>query len=169
MAESQSVVVTGATGGVGARIVDRLRREGWRVFAAARRPRAIGSDGVVGVQLDLENSDSMAAATETITGQLGSHGLDALINCAGVLVDGPVELIPDDELRRAFEVNVIGPTSLTRRLLPSLRAAGSSISAPSPLKLRRRSLARPAHPSPLWRRSTTRCGWSALSLASKLS
>ena len=53
MAESKSVVVTGATGGVGARIVDRSFREGWRVFAAARCPRAIGRDGVVGVQLDL--------------------------------------------------------------------------------------------------------------------
>jgi NAD(P)-dependent dehydrogenase (short-subunit alcohol dehydrogenase family) len=120
-------VITGATGGVGARLVNRFLREGWRVFAAARRAGAIGCDGVVGVQLDLESSDSMAAATETIIGQLGPHGLDALINCAGVIVDGPVELIPDDELRRSFAVNVIGPISLTRRLLPSLRTARGRI------------------------------------------
>ena len=98
MAQSKSVVITGATGGVGVRIVDRFLRDGWRVFAAARRPGAIGRDGVVG-QVDLESSDSVAAAAETIIAQLGSHGLDALINCAGVLVDSPVELIPDDELR----------------------------------------------------------------------
>ena len=126
MAQSKSVVITGATGGVGVRIVDRFLRDGWRVFAAARRPGAIGRDGVVG-QVDLESSDSVAAAAETIIAQLGSHGLDALINCAGVLVASPVELIPDDELRRAFEVNVIGPISLTRRLLPSLRAARGRI------------------------------------------
>jgi NAD(P)-dependent dehydrogenase (short-subunit alcohol dehydrogenase family) len=48
MAQSKSVVITGATGGVGARLVDRFLREGWRVFAAARRPGAIGRDGVGG-------------------------------------------------------------------------------------------------------------------------
>ena len=108
-------------------LVDRFLRDGWRVFAAARRPGAIVRDGVIGVQLDLESSDSTATTAETIIWQLGSQGLDALINCAGVLVDGPVELIPDDELRRAFEVNVIGPMSLTRRLLRSLLAAHGRI------------------------------------------
>jgi uncharacterized protein YbjT (DUF2867 family) len=47
MAESKSVVVTGATGGVGARIVDRLLCEAWRVFAGARGARATGRDGLV--------------------------------------------------------------------------------------------------------------------------
>ena len=87
----------------------------------------LGREGVEGVQLDRESSEIVAAAAETIIAQLGPHGLDALINCAGVLVASPVELIPDDELRRAFEVNVIGPISLTRRLLPSLRAARGRI------------------------------------------
>ena len=87
----------------------------------------LGREGVEGVQLDRESSEIVAAAAETIIAQLGPHGLDALINCAGVLVASPVELIPDDELRRAFEVNVIGPISLTRPLLPSLRAAHGRI------------------------------------------
>jgi NAD(P)-dependent dehydrogenase (short-subunit alcohol dehydrogenase family) len=171
MAQSKSVVITGATGGVGARLVDRFLREGLQVFAAARRPGTIGRDGVAAVQLDLESSDSVAAAAETIIAQLGLHGLDALINCAGVHVDSPVELIPDDELRRAFEVNVIGPISLTRRLLPSLRAAHGRIVNIGAISAQTTPpfVGAARQRSPHWHRSMTRCAWSAPSLASKLS
>lgn len=132
MTEGKAVVVTGASGGVGSALTERLAREGWRVFATARKSGAIvrprGARGeVIPVVLELADDDSIAAAATLVRQHVGARGLDGLVNNAGVIVQGPVELVPPAELRRQFETNVLGPIALTQALLPALRSARGRI------------------------------------------
>lgn len=127
MARSKSVVVTGASGGLGSATVARLDELGWQVFAGARSAEA-GEElarrrSVTAVQLDICDEDSVAEARDRIARDLDGRGLDALVNSAGLVVQGPLELIPRRALRRQFEVNVIGQITVTQAFLPLLRAA----------------------------------------------
>lgn len=128
MALGKSVLVSGASGGLGSATVTRLDELGWQVFAGVRSGEAgeelaRGRPTVTPVQLDICDEDSVAAARGRIAGDLDGRGLDALVNNAGLVVQGPLELVPLHALRRQFEVNVIGQVAVTQAVLPLLRAA----------------------------------------------
>jgi NAD(P)-dependent dehydrogenase (short-subunit alcohol dehydrogenase family) len=128
MAERKTVLVTGGSGGVGSALTKRLAGDGWQVLATARDPRAIErGDGVVAVALDVTDEDSIAAAAATVREHTTGDGLDGLVNNAGVIVQGPLELVPAAELRRQFDVNVLGQMAITQAMLPLLRAARGRI------------------------------------------
>lgn len=114
-----AVLVTGASGGVGQATVTRLRSRGWTVLSAQRSPDATDPDAI---QLDVTDHRSIAAARDAATERLGSDGLQGLVNNAGLSVDGPLELVHIDALRRQFEVNVFGAIAVTQAFLPLLRA-----------------------------------------------
>ena len=121
----RSVLVTGATGGVGRPLARRLAAEGWRVYAAYRKAadaESLLADGLVPVPLDLTDEESVQAAADTV-----GPRLDALVNNAGVVVQGPLELVPGAELRRQFDLNVLAQMSVTRAFLPALRASGGRV------------------------------------------
>lgn len=128
-----TVLVTGASGGIGSATVARLAAAGWTVFAGVRdlssgEALAATSDGqVVPVVLDVTVDGSIASARRELGGRLGGSGLGGLVNNAGILVEGPVELLATEDMRRQFEVNVIGAMAVTRELLPLLRAARGRI------------------------------------------
>src|SRR5262245_14384238 len=123
MSNGKSVLVTGAAGGVGRQTVQRLQELGWRVFAAVRqRPHDAAPAGEL-IELDITDAVSVARAVDEITRRLAGRGLDGLVNNAGLSVDGPVELVPIEALRRQFEVNLIGQVAVTQALLPLLRQA----------------------------------------------
>ncbi|WP_052850551.1 SDR family NAD(P)-dependent oxidoreductase [Streptomyces avicenniae] len=121
-AASPAVLLTGATGGIGRALLRELLDRGYRVHAAARNPAADLADlpGVHPVALDVTDAASLAAAAEKIRAQ-GDTGLHAVINNAGTIVQGPLELVPEHELHRQFEVNVYGPALVTQQFLPFLR------------------------------------------------
>jgi NAD(P)-dependent dehydrogenase (short-subunit alcohol dehydrogenase family) len=124
---AKSVLVTGATGGIGTAAVRRLDRLGWRVFAAVRSLEAgqrLAAEGrqITPVELDICNQDSIEEARLNISHDLSGGGLDGLVNNAGASVDGPIELLSLDGLRRQFELNVIGQVAVTQAFLPGLRA-----------------------------------------------
>ena len=125
------VMVTGATGGIGNALVARLVEEGRNIVAAAREPSRLtqraGPGRIVGLQLNLEQPSTIEAATREVQRTVGEDGLSALINMAGVIVEGPLEIIPPSELRRQFEINVVGPFALTQALLPQLKQAKGRI------------------------------------------
>ena len=73
------------------------------------------------VILDVSNAESIDAASETIAARVGTSGLYALVNNAGIAVPGPVEFVSAADWRRQFEVNFFGPIELTKRCLPLLR------------------------------------------------
>jgi len=101
----------------------------FRVFAGVRKRghgetlQAQASAKLTPVELDVTNSNQIAAALKTISGEVGDAGLTGLVNNAGIGVVGPLEIVSLDELRRQFEVNVIGLIAVTQALLPLLRKA----------------------------------------------
>jgi NAD(P)-dependent dehydrogenase (short-subunit alcohol dehydrogenase family) len=122
----KTVLITGSTGGIGSATVRRLDELGWRVFAGARDLKAgkkLAREGktVDAVELDITDEESIARARDQIADKVGAEGLAALVNNAGLVVQGPLELVPPAALRRQLEVNVIGPTAVTQAFLPLLR------------------------------------------------
>lgn len=132
----RGVLVTGAAGGIGAVTCSALAGRGFRVYAGVRgtgRDLA-GIPGVSVVPLDVTDPDSVAAAARAVADEQRGAGLHAVINNAGVIVQGPFELIPPAELHRQFAVNVYGPALVTNAFLPLLRQGRGrivNISAPT--------------------------------------
>ena len=118
---SRSVLVTGASSGIGAACAERLARAGWHVFAGVREHGAAPS-GTTELLLDVTD----ARAIEAAAGVVGDR-LDGLVDNAGIAVAAPLEHLPLDELRRQLEVNVVGQLAVTQALLPALRAATGRI------------------------------------------
>lgn len=133
MADPRSVVITGASRGLGFASAVRLHRDGWRVIAAMRTPEkgiaalreATGADDddrLMGVQLDLTDAASISAAAKTIEEAVGAPY--ALVHNAGISAAGMVEETDMDLWQKMFATSVLGPVALTQALLPAMRAAG---------------------------------------------
>jgi NAD(P)-dependent dehydrogenase (short-subunit alcohol dehydrogenase family) len=122
----KSIVITGASTGIGAACALHLDKQGLRVFAGVRRQadadalKAKASSRLVAIALDVADSLSVSTAA-------GEAGLDGLVNNAGVVVTGPVEFLPLPELRRQLEINVVGQVAVTQAFLPLIRAARGRI------------------------------------------
>jgi len=122
---ARSVVVTGASSGIGEACARRLARAGWRVHAGVRRDEdaeRLRNDGLEPLVLDVTDEGSIAAAAS----QVGKP-LAGLVNNAGVAVSMPLEALPLDELRRQLEINVIGQVAVTQAFLPALRTGRGRI------------------------------------------
>jgi NAD(P)-dependent dehydrogenase (short-subunit alcohol dehydrogenase family) len=134
---SRSILVTGASTGIGKASVLALLGEGFRVFAAVRNEHAAadlgravpaGAEGrLETLELDVTNTEQIRAAVARITPAVGGAGLWGLFNNAGVAVSGPLECLPIDDLRRQLEVNVVGQVAVTQAFLPLLRSARGRI------------------------------------------
>lgn len=139
MAKEQNrgaVLVTGANGGIGAATVRALVERGTTVFATVRGGPSVlaGINGVVLVEMDVTDPGSVASAAKEVADSVGDGGLRAIVNNAGVIVQGPLELVPPVELRRQFEVNTFGPTFVTQAFLPLIRSGRGriiNVSAPT--------------------------------------
>ena len=133
-ANPKTVLITGAAGGIGAAATRRLTQRGFTVYAGVRSPapHLDANEGIRTLHLDVTDAESIREAAGLISAEAGS--LHALVNNAGVIVQGPLELVPAAELRRQFEVNVFGPAQVTAAFLPLLRAGRGrivNISAPT--------------------------------------
>jgi NAD(P)-dependent dehydrogenase (short-subunit alcohol dehydrogenase family) len=121
------VVITGASTGIGAACALHLDAGGLRVFAGVRNQAdgdallARSSSRLTPVRLDVTDQASIAAATAFLQARVGEAGLGGLVNNAGIALGGPLEMLPLNEIRRQFEVNVMGPVAVTQALLPLLR------------------------------------------------
>jgi len=124
-ASQGTVLITGASSGIGAVTATRLLRRGWTVIAAARRLEAMESlqeQGAMVLPLDVSDAESRRALVDAI--QARHPVVDALINNAGVGGVGPLETMELERARRIFEVNVFGLMGLTQLLLPAMRERG---------------------------------------------
>ncbi|MGH8047449.1 MAG: SDR family oxidoreductase [Chthoniobacterales bacterium] len=124
------VLVTGASSGIGLATAQMLAGEGWRVFAAARKPAlpaGVDAENFIPIAMDVTSADSIAAARHEIETQLGGAAFDALVNNAGVGDTWPLEFVPMEKFRGVFEVNVFGVLAVTQAMLPLLRRARGRI------------------------------------------
>lgn len=123
------IVVTGATAGIGKMLLERLARDGRKTIAAVRDPARVATAAgrAEAVRLDFEDDESLAEAVREIERIAGGEGVAGLVNMAGIIVEGPIEATPPQDLRRQFEINVIGPYALARALLPALRRGRGAI------------------------------------------
>jgi NAD(P)-dependent dehydrogenase (short-subunit alcohol dehydrogenase family) len=117
-----TVLLSGASSGIGRACAERLARSGWRVLAGARAEQDLESlgaiPGVEPLRLDVLDEGDIAAAA-----QVAGERLDAVVNNAGVAVIGPIEALPVDAWRRQLDVNLLGAVALTRAVLPAIIAA----------------------------------------------
>ena len=120
------ILITGASSGIGFDAARALARQGYKVYAAARRlerMEPLREDGVVPVRMDVTDDASMRAGVDAVLEQEGR--IDVLVNNAGYGYFGPVETVSMEEARRQLEVNVFGLARLSQLVLPAMRAQGS--------------------------------------------
>ena len=117
------MLISGASGGIGAACAARLAAVGYDVVAGMREPGDSPGAGVHVVRLDVTCATSATRAAEFATALAGDRGLAGLVNNAGISVMGPVETLSIDRWRRQYDVNVFGTIALTQACLPALRRA----------------------------------------------
>src|SRR3982751_3736096 len=124
----RSVVVTGASTGIGGAIAKYLIGRGYRVFGSVRKQadadRLTGEFGgnFTPLLFDVTDEAAVLAAARKVREALGGETLAGLVNNAGVAVAGPVLELPVDDFRRQMEINVIGPVIATQAFGPLLGA-----------------------------------------------
>ncbi len=129
----RSIVITGASSGIGRACALDLARQGSRVFAGVRRAkdgdelRAAGGPNLVPLEIDVAKAASIAAARATVESALEGAGLDGLVNNAGIARTAPVEFMTDADMRDHFEVNVFGAIAVIQAFLPLIRRARGRI------------------------------------------
>lgn len=129
-----SVVVTGASRGLGRATAAHLYRCGWTVLAAMRNPSRdmdevcalAGAETdeprLIAVELDLDDQESVEAGAKAIVGAVGAP--DGLVHNAGLAGVGSIEEMPIDAWQQIFSTNYFGPIRLTKALMPEMRRAG---------------------------------------------
>ena len=119
-AEAKTVLVTGASSGIGRKITETLAAGGYFVYAGARKQQDMEAletlENVRAVRLDVTRQDEIDAAVETIRSD--GRGLYALVNNAGVLITGPSAEVGLDEVEWLFDVNVFGVYRVTQAFAP---------------------------------------------------
>lgn len=119
-----TILITGASSGIGKATALRFQAEGWKIIATMRDPAAgadlAALDNVLVARLDVTDGASIAAAVAEGIARFGR--IDALLNNAGYGAYGPLEAFSMDRIRRQFDTNVIGLLEVTKAILPHMRA-----------------------------------------------
>jgi NAD(P)-dependent dehydrogenase (short-subunit alcohol dehydrogenase family) len=122
----KSVVITGASTGIGWATAKLLIDKGYRVFGSVRKPadaeRLVGEFGgnFVPLLFDVTDEAAVLASAREVRAALNGETLAGLVNNAGIAVPGPVLELSADEFRRQMDVNVIGPIISTQAFGPLL-------------------------------------------------
>ena len=116
----QAILVTGASSGIGRNLAETLAKEGYFVYAGARKQADMDAlnkiPNIQAVRLDVTKQDEIDAAAEIV--RAGGKGLYGLVNNAGVVALGPITEISEDELAWIFNVNVFGVYRVTKAFAP---------------------------------------------------
>jgi len=125
----KTALITGAGGGLGHAMVERLVAGGWRVFAADINKDALRSSmhdpDVMPVVVDVTDRESVRSASEAVASN--TDRLDAIVNFAGIMGVGSLTDIPEERLARILDVNVMGTYRINKEFLPLVEAAKGRI------------------------------------------
>ena len=126
---SKTILITGASSGIGKATAKRFQAAGWNVIATMRSPeneQELGKiERVLLSQLDV--LDYQSIQTAVIEGIRKFGRIDALVNNAGYGAYGPLEATPIEKIRRQFDVNVLGVLATTQATLPYMRVQRSGV------------------------------------------
>lgn len=124
----QTILITGASSGIGRETAVRLAKEGCKVFAGVRRKTDKAEleglhSNIIGVYIDITNESSINKAFWFVMKH--ADKIDVLINNAGIAIAGPLECLTTRQLKEQFDVNTFGPVAVTQKFLPML--SGSKV------------------------------------------
>lgn len=120
MSHPKTILITGASSGVGQATARLLAQQGHRVFGTSRHPSERGEASLMTmIALDVRSDESVAAGVSTVLEQAGQ--IDALINNAGYELAGALEEATLDEAKAQFETNFFGVIRMVNAVLPMMR------------------------------------------------
>ncbi|HLV69097.1 MAG TPA: SDR family oxidoreductase [Xanthomarina sp.] len=122
---SKVVLITGGSSGIGKSVGEFLISKGFIVYGTSRSPEKYHTSKFPIVALDVTDNQTITQAVNEVLSKEGH--IDVLINNAGVGITGPIEEIPEAEIKNNFETNFFGPINVIKAVLPSMRAQGSGL------------------------------------------
>ena len=126
---AKTILITGASSGIGRATAFHFQQSGWNVVATMRTPEneteLTELDNVLVTRLDVQDSESIRSAVAEAVARFDT--IDVLLNNAGYGAYGPLEATPMENVRRQFDVNVIGLLEVTKEVVPLLREQGSGV------------------------------------------
>jgi len=125
----RTALITGAGGGLGHAVVERLVMDGWKVFAADISTDLLRSSlhdpDVVPIAMDVTDNESIRSAYDAIVSH--TDHLDGIVNFAGIAGIGSLTDIPEERLARILDINVMGTYRVNKRFFPLVEAAKGRI------------------------------------------
>lgn len=126
-----TILITGASSGIGKATAKYFQEKGWNVVATMRRPEQEEEltqlENVLVTRLDVTDADSIQSAIAAAVDKFGQ--IDAVLNNAGYGAYGPLEAFPMENIERQFNTNVIGLLAVTKAVLPHMRQQKSGVIA----------------------------------------
>ncbi|MBD3581184.1 SDR family oxidoreductase [Flavobacterium selenitireducens] len=119
----KTILITGASSGLGKAIGEYLFHKGYNVFGTSRHPEKVLNSPFPLLALDLNQPETIGRCVGKVIEIAGR--IDVLVNNAGVGIMGPLEEIPGDEIRKHFETNLFGPVEVMKAVIPHMRRQGA--------------------------------------------
>lgn len=119
------VLITGGSSGIGKAIGEYLVQNGFIVYGTSRHPEKYTDSKFPILKLDVKNVETIKFAVHEIIEKAGR--VDVLINNAGAGITGPIEEIPEAEIKANFETNFFGPINVIKAVLPQMRKQRSGL------------------------------------------
>ncbi len=122
---SRVVLITGGSSGIGKSIGEYLTDKGFTVYGTSRNPEKYLDSKFPIIGLEVTDSGVIETCVNKVISEAG--GIDILINNAGVGITGPIEEIPEIEIKNNFETNFFGPINVIKAALPQMRRQQSGL------------------------------------------